>query len=848
MLGKLLGHDAAYLKAHFRRHSDVKLAEALSIPRDAVRKMRDRYGLVRSQDDNARIKKEPDLPLPAYTAQAPVPDRIVTLGRGEWGALFLVFAAALALYLRTLPPTFTGEDSGELIAAAYTLGIPHPPGYPIWTMLAKAFTFIPFGSVAWRVNFMSAFFAAAACGLTSLLALKLCGRILPAMAAGLALAASYEFWEQAIIAEVYTLNAFFVALCFVLLLDWYEKRKDSRLYAFAAVFGLGLCNHNTVALLGPVFVLFILSIDPEVWRRWAVYGACTCFAVFVTVAVHLYLPFRSMADPPMDWGNPETWDNFWAVVTRSQYSFMFTEDPRTPIRFFGQAWMLAGMYAQQFTPWLAALPLVGLPILMRNSWRRSAFLLVAAFFLSVGYLLILNTKSEPESMWVATVFYIPFYILAAVLLGCAVAFVEERTRRVSSRVATSVAAALVVASVAIPSAANWSHNDRSADFWTRDYALNVMKTLEENAIFFPAADHATFPAIYLQAVEGMRPDVTLANKYGYPEASVYQDMPAEIRSKLSPIPSAGEERFIEDWVIRNRPDRPVYFSEKRDMSGVAGYRIVQAGLLYRIVRPEEEYKPRDFWAEYAWTTLDPADTRGDYTARLIIGDVHYAKAREHFAKGDHEAAVKELDAAIAVVGENKETLNNFGSACAENGAFEDAERFLLRSHAIDERYNTPLRNLVKVYLQGGNGQAALDTAEKILVKVDKDPEGLYLKAQAQRAMRKPNAALETLQELLALDRDNPRVYREMGLILLQDLQNPAEARQLLSVSLRLDPSQEDLKQLLAQNQEQPGLPSVPGLPQIPGMPELPGMPSMPGASAPGTPSAAPPNPRAGMPD
>ena len=76
---------------------------------------------------------------------------------------WFVSAFCLILYLLTLCPTVYWDDAGELIAACYTLGIPHPPGHPLYAILGKLFTLLPMGTIAWRVNLMSAFFGALSC-------------------------------------------------------------------------------------------------------------------------------------------------------------------------------------------------------------------------------------------------------------------------------------------------------------------------------------------------------------------------------------------------------------------------------------------------------------------------------------------------------------------------------------------------------------------------------------------------------------------------------------------------------------------------------------------------------------
>lgn len=342
--------------------------------------------------------------LPPYTGQIVVPETIYVVRGLDWVLAGLCAGFVLGVYLSTLPPTVTGEDSGELIVAAYTLGVPHPPGYPIWCLLAHPFTYIPIGSVGWRVALSSAVFASMAVFTLYFLALKVGHSRAAGMAAALVFAFSGEFWEQSVIAEVYALNALFVALYFLLLVLWYETRKNGLLYIFALLYGLSLTNHNTMTLLGPVAVLFVLYVDREPWRRWRLYASCVVLG-FVGLSVYLYLPIRSLADPPVDWGNPENWRNFREVVQRKQYAFMFTEDPRTLERFAGQFMEFLRQYTIQFTPWLAGLPLIGLWLIWRNRPHRPVLglLLAALFVLTIGFIVILNFDLDKQGTWVASV-------------------------------------------------------------------------------------------------------------------------------------------------------------------------------------------------------------------------------------------------------------------------------------------------------------------------------------------------------------------------------------------------------------------------------------------------------------
>jgi hypothetical protein len=140
----------------------------------------------------------------------------------------VVFLGALALYWRTLAPSVATifDDSLEFQVVCPTLGIAHPTGYPLYTLLGKFFTLIPVGDTAYRVNLMSAFFAALTVVVIYLIVRILTDGSLAALFASLAIAVSPVFWSQAVIAEVYSLNAFFTALVVYLLFRWEMNRRQ----------------------------------------------------------------------------------------------------------------------------------------------------------------------------------------------------------------------------------------------------------------------------------------------------------------------------------------------------------------------------------------------------------------------------------------------------------------------------------------------------------------------------------------------------------------------------------------------------------------------------------------------
>ena len=196
---------------------------------------------------------------------------------------------AFASYWYTLAPSVTLGESGGFLTAAHNLGVPHPPGYPVWTILAWIWQWIlPFGSIAWRMNLMSAFFGALAVGFAALLISKsgrvmasrcgflqqvaderALGRIIlaSAVSAALILAFSPVMWSQSVITAVYALNAFFLMVTLSLLYRWsFETERRGRLYLAAFVWGVSLTNHQTLVLLTVALPSFVWLADRKLGR------------------------------------------------------------------------------------------------------------------------------------------------------------------------------------------------------------------------------------------------------------------------------------------------------------------------------------------------------------------------------------------------------------------------------------------------------------------------------------------------------------------------------------------------------------------------------------------------------
>jgi len=718
-------------------------------------------------------------------------DASFAFSRQDRIAAGLAFFISFIVYLLTVAPSLTGEDSGELITAAYGLGIAHPPGYPIWCILGKIFTFIPIGDIAYRVNLMSAFFSSVSVCLFCLMLIVLLDNRPIAVAASLMLAFSDTFWSQAVIAEVYALNSFFVISTLLLLLYWSKTRNDKLLYLVAFLYGLSLTNHHTTAPFGAFYALYVFSVDKYILKRSRTFFICVGFFL-LGLSVYLYLPIRSSSDPFMDWGNPETLQSVLDHIGRKQYSFAFAENPRSLELFGKQIKSYVNDSLLQFTPFLLIFAVLGLAVSFRRN-LHAALLLAAVFGLtSLGFIVLVNFKVEREQIEVMKVFYIPSHIIAAAWIGYALVFLQEKLapKIPSGRKAlTTVALILPV----IPLCANYFANNKHHYYYASDYVTNVLNTLDENAIILPTEDYTTFGLIYLQAVEGRRQDIFIGDRYGYVEKALYADMPEDVQRKFRTIPTANERRKIERWIIRN-VKRPLYFTKKRGMDDLPEYEMRDAGLIYKVVKRSAPKDETDYETVYKWRNFGDTSIARDYTADLILTDYHLYRARKMLDNGEVEAALAEFDAMTAYSHDVKQCYNNIGSTLAEHRLIKRAEGYFLKVLEIDPTWLTTLRNLAKVNISLNRPSETITYLNRVLEIVPKDYEANIMLADMYKRTKQLSEAISQYQKVAKIAPSDPRPYKEVGFILVQH--DPKNAIVFLNKSLQRNPNQPDVIEAL----------------------------------------------------
>ncbi|MBI4308364.1 MAG: DUF2723 domain-containing protein [Chloroflexi bacterium] len=424
-----------------------------------------------------------------------------------------VFVGAFAVYLGGLAPTVRWGDSAELATGAYLLGIVHPTGYPLYLLLGKLFTFLPVGDIAYRLNLMSAVAGAAAAAVLALVVVEMVRRPLLAFVIALSLAFTPVFWHHTLAAEKYSLHALFVALIVLLVLLWRRTGQPRYFVLLGLVVGLSLAHHRTTLLLAPGLVYAFFALGP--WRtlRWRHY-CVTAALLMIGPLLYLYIPLRDAADPALNFAhfvgvNVQTPEGFLWFISGALFQAELSLAPADLWRHLSLA---ATSLTKDYSLLLVVLALLG----AYRQYRRNRPLLVALalfFFANLAFdiayqivniddyffvlaLLLTLWAAEGSDLLVAL-------IMEATPLGAALARLRTPTARVD------IAHLLLIPLPLVLLLLNRPAMDYSRAFDARDIARGLMSGLPKDAVVFVVWPWANL--WYMQAVEGMRPDVSVVD-------------------------------------------------------------------------------------------------------------------------------------------------------------------------------------------------------------------------------------------------------------------------------------------------------------------------------------------------
>ena len=564
----------------------------------------------------------------------------------------LLFLGFFGLYLFTLYPTVSPyRDSGDLAASAITLGVAHPPGYPLYTLAGRAWlSLLAFGDEAYRLNILSA--AAGAAAIALLFAALMEEGGIAAGGAALFLGLSPAFWKLSLVSEMYSLNALFaVAILWTLRRSGPGMTEARRWCLLALLFALGVGNHQTLILLFPGLIF----VMPE-RRNAPTLHALTLFTVLGLI-LYLYLPVRSFQLPFLDWGETRHLRNFFRVLTRADYGGIRLH-PERPLAVDAAAFRDAALVFWRAVR--AQTGIAGLIVCAYGAWvrRRDRFArFCLAGFLFAGPFFVFLSNLPPDANDTLPILE-PHMLLAALTLAPLFAF---GVADFAARGPVGPAAAALLALLPVTQAALRGDASHRYDFAAHDYETNLLSAMPERSLLVDPDDPTTFTLSYFQAARGRREDVVplvyFRTRWGY-------DQLHERHPDVVPASSitSGHELYYYVLGYNLKAGRTLYADLPH--KALPPYRAFPQGWAYRVFGPE----------------APPDDPAAWYRRSLDLWELSRARpaaTRDFFS-------VHALDYGASA-------LNNFGVQALNDDKLDIAarsfERALARQPRLDQAWN-----------------------------------------------------------------------------------------------------------------------------------------------------------------
>lgn len=422
----------------------------------------------------------------------------------DWLAVLALMALMGSLYASTLCPTVYWYDSAEFSTAAWVLGIPHPPGYPLYILIAHLLTYLP-GEAALNVNRLSAVSGALLVALTYMVLRGMGSGRGGAVGGALFVSTSPLLWSQCVIAEAYVPGLVMMMLVWLCLVTGHRRHRAGWVVLAAGVAGLGLGVHLFIATCGLGFALMVVLFrqTPGV-RRWAhtlQLGIACMVAIVAGSLVFLWIPLRARMNPPLNFGAVTSLDKLGWMVSGGPYRANFIVLPDRLER----GWSVGIMIIDQLAVVGVVFAVLGLFASLR---RRSPW------GLALG-LAALGNAGFFFSYYVhdAEVFFLPTLVSLACLAGLGIDAMVRRGRGWAL-----VGLLLLGVVVVAQTGRSLLESDRGTTTDAHDWAELACEHLPPNAVVmhfrFPREWKFNAVLQYEQMVHGRRPDVTIVE--GHP--------------------------------------------------------------------------------------------------------------------------------------------------------------------------------------------------------------------------------------------------------------------------------------------------------------------------------------------
>jgi hypothetical protein len=592
---------------------------------------------------------------------------------------FLLSAISFCVYTTTMCRSVGFTDSGELAVVACTLGIAHPTGYPLFTLLARCWSMIPSTmEEIIRLNLFTALLTATAVGVFFKTTLAIHRAVavfqprsrkrkdandhrffLASIIASLIIGFSTTFWSQSTALEVYALHLVLVLFTIWMFVSGLEEQLREPSYIsrkfilFAFILGLSFSNHMTTILLAPGFLwLYFRTFGFYKESFLRIFKVALFF--LLGLSVYLYLPIRSASHPLLDWGHPASLERFFWHVSGKQF----------------RVWMFSGWnvvekqlsyYSKNFISEFYFISLAcivpGLLVLFKRSHRLLAFftlLFVATIMYAVNY-----------DIFDIDSYFLLSYLVIGFIIAYGIFFMIEWLENSRSWIKIFFAVILCALPL-IQIIYNWEKVDETRNKIPQQFVEKAFSDLEPNAVVLASQwDYFISPSLYYQFIRHERCDVTIVDKSLMQNRSWYflqlEHNASWLLKRIHPMENlflmelnkfendlpfnfdviqSRWQNLVSQIVEQSLPEHPVYIDARIDQEFPPEYHRIPAGLFLRLTQKEDTAYYRPAFTRFTdWKTDQPvAKDFTRYYCTMLLQDASWLVKKGEIASAKNVLA------------------------------------------------------------------------------------------------------------------------------------------------------------------------------------------------------------------
>jgi len=507
--------------------------------------------------------------------------------------VFIILILIFQIYLHTMHPIFKTNDSPETTAAAVTLGIGHPPGYPVFTIFAKIFSYIPLGNYALRINMFSSFLGLIVlfitCKITKLLFKKIFEKDLKfpyLYIVLLILGFSYIFWNQTIEAKggIYILNLFFLSILIYFSIKLFFEFNIFYIYFIFYIFSLSLTNHwPSMIILSPLFLFFLFKYRNvlKIKNYFLI-----LFFFLLGLTPYLFLIIRASANAILNWGNPYNLENLLWVILRKAY--IYPVQPGLNVYLYQiKEFLRFTFWQSSFIFWIFSL--FGFYILYKRN--RNLFWFFITQYMIIIFFIVFYNRTKKDVLYLMDIFLMPSIYILILISTIGILFIINKLNTNIKKILINI---IIVTLIIFMFIFNYKFNNNYKDFFLYDYGNAVLNTIDNNGMYIGDGDDNLMPIYYFQEIQKKRTDIKfitasfLIFKWGIDyykkKYGDYDLKPYDTNNNI--------KKIIDKEIINNNIYRSSFFPRKENIK--YNYFETNKGILIKISTKKESFSSKIF--------------------------------------------------------------------------------------------------------------------------------------------------------------------------------------------------------------------------------------------------------------